>query len=287
MSPYFARDGITLYHGDCLEVLASLPGESVDAVITDPPYPEIDRPYGRWTESQWWDLMMGVCGETRRMLKPSGSAVFILQPNSDKPGRMRPWLFEFQAWVCREWNMIQDAWWWNIAAMPEAHSIQAGLMRPSLKACVWCGTKDAYTDQDSVVWGESERNKQVRLAGRFDNKIHPSGHHSNSRTMTAKAAERGGVTPFNVLPIPNTNSTNGAGSHGHGAGTPEPLADWWTRYISPPAGTVCDPFTGSGTMALAAIKLGRKFVGIERDESYCEIAAKRIEAEMAKTALFA
>ncbi len=61
-----------------------MPAGSVDAVITDPPYPEISRAYGRMTEAEWWDMMMVVCTETRRILKPTGSAVFILQPNSRK-----------------------------------------------------------------------------------------------------------------------------------------------------------------------------------------------------------
>lgn len=73
--------------------------------------------------------MMGVCKEVRRILKPTGSAVFILQPNSRKIGSMRGWLFEFQAWICREWNMVQDAWWWNYRAPPEAHAIQGRLVR--------------------------------------------------------------------------------------------------------------------------------------------------------------
>jgi len=39
----------TLYNGDCLEVMRSMPDKSVDAVITDPPYAEVKRDYGRWT----------------------------------------------------------------------------------------------------------------------------------------------------------------------------------------------------------------------------------------------
>ncbi len=287
MTPYFDRDGIQLFHGDCLDILPTLADGSIDAVITDPPYPEIDRPYGRWTEAEWWDLMMGVCGETRRMLKPDGSAVFILQPNSRKVGSMRGWLFRFQAWACDEWNMVQDAWWWNTATLPQACTIHGKLLRPSIKACVWCGPHNCYRDQDAVLWEESDSNRAARLTRRAVRVHHPSGHSVNGYKASAKAAERGGTTPFNVFPLANTNSTSSAGSHGHGAGTPGSLADWWTRYISPPGGTVADWFTGSGTMALAAIRLGRRFVGIERSEAYCEIAAKRIEAELAKTGLFA
>jgi tRNA G10 N-methylase Trm11 len=65
--------------GDCLEVLREMPDQSIDAVITDPPYAEVKRDYGRWTEQEWWALIVeGVVPEVRRVLKPTGSAVFII-----------------------------------------------------------------------------------------------------------------------------------------------------------------------------------------------------------------
>jgi hypothetical protein len=139
-----------LHEGDCLDWLPLVPDASVDAIITDPPYPMIDRPYGKLTEAEWWDLMVeGVIPHVRRILKPTGSAVFILQPNSRKVGSMRGWLWEFMAWACREWNMVQDAWWWNTSAMPSGGCTQMGTLKPSVKACVWLGPADCYRDQDS------------------------------------------------------------------------------------------------------------------------------------------
>lgn len=84
------------------------------------------------------------------------------------------------------------------------------------------------------------------------------------------AIERGGVTPFNVLPIANTNSTDSAGADGHGAGTPYEIAAWWVRYLCPPDGVVGDPCMGDGTMGLAAVRQGRRFVG-------CELMAEQYE----------
>ena len=220
--------------------------------------------------------MMGVCAETRRILKPSGSAVFILQPNSRKFGSMRGWLFEFQAWACREWNLIQDVWWWNHTTIPQACTIQGSLLRPSMKACVWLGNASCYRDQNSVLWDESDANRAERLKARCERRYHPSGHSVNHSKACKRAAERGGVTPFNVLPISNSNSTTSAGAFGHGAGTPEALADWWTRYISPVGGVIVDPFMGTGTMGIAALKRGRRFIGIERDPDYFAIAKNRL-----------
>ena len=281
---------VSLHLGDCLDVLKTLDAGSVDCVITDPPYPEIDRAYGRMTEAEWWEMMMGVCVETRRLLKPTGSAVFILQPNSRKVGSMRGWLFEFQAWICREWNMVQDVWWWNTTVLPRGVS-QFGLTRPSVKACVWAGPSDCYLNQSAVLWSESERNKATRQSERVNNdpKRPPStvGGPNNYRRMSESAVKRGGVTPFNLLPIPNANSTNSAGSHGHGAGTPLELAKWWTRYICPPGGTVLDPFVGSGTMMLAALEYDCNGIGVERDAGYFAIAQRRIEEAQMQLPLLA
>lgn len=276
-------ENVTLYEGRCEELLPSLDAASIDCVLTDPPYPEISRDYGRMTESQWHAMMDVVVNESRRVLKPSGSAVYILQPNSERVGRMRPWLWEFMARWTREWGMVQDAYWWNTAALPRG-AAQFGGMRPSIKVCVWLGLAECYKNQSAVLWTESDGNAALRASGRLDNsqKSPPSrtGGADRYLRMVESAANRGGVTPFNILPISNTARANSAGTFGHGAGTPLTLCDWWLRYICPPGGTVLDTFIGSGTVALAAIKQGKKAIGIEKETKYFDIACRRIESAL-------
>lgn len=222
-------------HGEALATLQAMPDACVDAVVTDPPYPEIDRDYGRMTEADWFALMQPLVREVRRVLKPRGSAVFVLQPNSEHVGRMRGWLWRFMAWCCDEWNMVQDAWWWNPTAPPTVHTHRTrGLMRPSVKACVWPGASDCWRD--------------------------------------TAVDERGGCTPFNLIPISNSDSSGSGGAKGHGAATPLALAAWWTRYLCPEGGVVLDPFGGSGTMGEAALSLGRRVILVERHEPYVPIA---------------
>lgn len=282
-------DDVRLLLGDCTERMAEIASASVDAIITDPPYPEIDRPYGRMTEAEWWELMMGVCREARRVLTPTGSAVFILQPNSRKVGSMRGWLWRFMGWACDEWNMVQDFWWWNFSMMPLGGAMSAGLGRPSVKACVWLGPSGCHRDQEAVLWGEADRTKAMKLAQRAGKQMHrkrsPCGHTMDDARIGAAADRRGGVTPFNLLPMPNADPYSSGGSYGHGAATPHELCDWWVRYIAPQSGLVCDPFMGSGTTGLAALKRGRRFVGIERDEDYFNVAHARIAEYRASTPL--
>jgi len=264
----------TMYCGDCVDVLRGLPDASVDAVITDPPYPEIDRDYGRMTEAEWHSMMDQVVPECRRVLKPSGSAVFILQPNSERVGRMRPWLWEFMAKWTRDWGMVQDAWWWNISALPSGGvDRRIGLMRPSVKPCIWLGQPDCWRDQDAVLWTETSHSIATRSMDRFEKKSTAGGRRVVKKRMGDVALERGGVTPFNLFPVAGCNRKDS-----NGAGTPAALADWWTRYICPPGGTVLDPFAGSGTMPLAAIKRNCRAIGIERMPKYFAVACERLKA---------
>lgn len=175
--------------------------------------------------------------------------------------------------------MVQDAYWWNTAALPVGGAITDGLLRGSLKPCVWCGDSKCYRDQDSVLWTETEHNVALRKSKLATNGIihtHPSGRVVNSKTISNAAVRRGGVTPYNVIPIPNNGPRSTGAITGHGAGTPMALADWWVRYICPTGGTVLDPFVGSGTMALAAIQNGCNAIGIDKMPEYIEIARQRI-----------
>lgn len=263
-------------NGDCLDYLPAVPDQSIDLVISDPPYPEISRDYGRLTENEWHILMDGVVHQVKRILKPQGSATFILQPNSRKVGSMRLWLWEFLTRTAKDWNMVQDVYWWNHTAPPNVHCHRTrGLMRPSVKYCLWFGPPDCYRRQEEVLWTASDAMKAVKLDDRALRR-HPSGWTSREGRAKQAVLDRGGSTPFNLLPMSPGDSATSSGARGHGAGTPYKLCDWWIRYASPPGGTILDPFCGAGTVGEAAIENGRNFIGIEKESKYCEISQKRL-----------
>ena len=264
------------HHLDARDLLARLPNASIDAVITDPPYAEVDRDYGRFTESDWMTLMQECVIHFRRVLKPSGSAMLVLQPNSESVGKMRLWLWKFMAWCGEYWNIVQDAYWWNFTQPPTVHSQRDnGLLRPSVKTLVWLGEPTCYRNQDNVLWRISD---SLMAVDKSDMALQtkPSGYSMRAGRMRETAIQRGGSTPFNLLPIPNTNSSSSAGAHGHGAGTPEDLFSWWLRYIVPSGGTVLDPFVGTGTLALEARKLGYQFIVGERDATFANVTKQRL-----------
>jgi DNA modification methylase len=257
--------------GDCRALMRRLPDASIDAIVCDPPYPGINREYGKFPAHEWHALMDEVCEQAMRVLKPTGSAVFILQPNFERIGRMRPWLFEFMARWSWRWNMVQDAWWVNPSTPPSAGARRdRGLMRGAVKACVWLGAPECHRDQDAVLWTPSDAMMKRRLDD-MAKRTGPSGINVRNGNIRRVVEERGGVTPFNMLPIPGHHET-----HGHPAATPPALCNWWVRYIAPKGGIVLDPFCGSGTVGAEAIKLERRFIGFERMKKYVALAKRRV-----------
>ncbi len=271
-------EATTLLHGDCRDVLPTIPSASVDAIVTDPPYPEVRREYGRMTEADWLDLMKGVVAEARRILKPTGSMVVVLQPNYESVGRMRLWLWEFLLWAAREWNLVQDVYAWATDAMPLAGTGRSqGLTRQSVKTCVWLGPPGCYRDQDRVLKTPSSRTSARR---RSDLAVREGRSRKGYKegTLAGVAAERGGTTPFNRLPISNGRQPGGHGDHP--SRTAYDLAAWWCRYLVPEGGVLLDPFAGSGVVLQAGLDEGAgQVIGIDKWAGYLDIARGRIVDE--------
>ncbi len=267
----------TLIHGDCRTEMRKLAASSIDAIICDPIYPEVDREYGKISENDWHALMREVVTQARRVLKPKGSAVFILQPNSERVGKMRLWLWEFVAWAGREMGLVQDAWWWSVDAMPLGGIRRdLGLLRPSVKMCVWLGPSNCYRNQGNVLMTPSETTSARHRSDIFL-RTGPSGKTYRNSTIAMAADERGGTTPFNCLPIPAGGNSAGTG-HQHPAVTPYDLAAWWCRYILPPGGALLDPMVGTANVLLAGLdNRASKVIGIEKMAKYLRVARKRIE----------
>jgi DNA modification methylase len=267
-------DALTLIHGDCRKELKKIATASIDVVLSDPIYPGVDREYGTITEDRWHSLMQDVVRECRRILKPRGSAVFILQPNFEKVGRMRLWIYDFVAWAGRELGLIQDCYWWAVNSLPTRSTYRSiGLLRQSIKWCVWLGPPNCYRNQDGVLWEVSDAMASVRWSDRCLRNS-PSGHTVRRGRVVATANERGGVTPFNILPAPSTHP----GDHiGHPASTPYEVAAWWCRYVLPVGGVLLDPFVGSGTMLAAGLANGAsRVIGIDTEKKYLAMARRKV-----------
>lgn len=87
-------------------------------------------------------------------------------------------------------------------------------------------------------------------------------------------------------PAKRFNGAVGVHEHGHPTEKPLDLMLWCIQQIPPPATLILDPFMGSGTTGVAAVKLGRKFIGIEIEPKYFDIACRRISEALKQPDMF-
>ena len=214
--PYYERDGITIYHGDCRDILPLL--GAVDLVLTDPPYGvsySSNHNLGRGTVPITND-------GTRVSLRLYRSVIPLLRTNH------LLWFTRWDAWP-DVWELIAP--WYPLR----------GLL-------VW--DKDDPGMGDLSHWGPSY--ELIASAG--------EGHCVGSRDQSVLHFTKAGPNRL------------------HPAEKPLDLLTYLIKKLD--AQTILDPFMGSGTTLRAAKDLGRRAIGIEIEEKYCEIAVKRLAQEV-------
>ncbi len=208
MRPYYQDEAVTIYHGDCREVLPTL--EKADLVLTDPPYG-----LGSWTSTGG------------NSLRPEEVDVV----NNWDANRVDPALLRLAVgcgkwWVCWGANYFADV---------------LGASRTPL------------------IWDKAQ----------------PAGMHFADGEMAFTNFKHGSLSIFRQ-PF---YATDYKGSRQHPTQRPVALMQWCIEK-SKTTGTILDPFMGSGTTLRAAKDLGRRAIGIEINEQYAEIAAKRMAQEV-------
>jgi DNA modification methylase len=242
MTPY------TLYNGDCLDVLSGLAPQSVDAVICDPPY---------GTTACKWDSVIPfepMWRELKRLIRPRGAVVlFGSQPFTSALIMSNPSMFRYSlVWEKNRVGKFAQAPYRfldtheDIAVFSDAHTAHNSRMRM------------LYNPQ-----GVKAAN--IRC---FDRKGHTP--------LRANRKDRGAYVqtatnyPRSVLKFANEFKTV------HTTQKPLALMEYLIRTYTNEGDTVLDFTMGSGTTGHACDNLGRSFIGIEKDETYFNIAQERI-----------
>lgn len=242
-------DDVTLWHGDCLELMARIPDGSVDAVITDPPYSS-------------GGLMRGDrAGSTNRKYAQSTSVGIHADFSGDNKDQ-RSWLRWCTMWIS-ECQRI---------AKPTAYFLMFTDWRqlPLATDAYQCG---GFVWRGILTWDKTLG--RAPHVGYFRHQCEYIVWGTNGATKTEGT---GGPWP-GCYRYPVLQSDK----H-HITGKPTPLMCDLLKCCHPGA-VIFDPFMGSGTTGVACVRTGRKFIGIEKDAGYYEIARKRIADETAKTAL--
>lgn len=231
MKPYYSDDLVTLYHGDCRELLAAMPDRHVDVVITDPPYDDRTHAMARTNKG-----------------RGHGNRAIDFQ-HYDHAAQTD--LFAELGRVTRRWVVstlaTSDAFAFDLEPPPGLRCLRVGVWlkrtpMPQISA-----------DRPGMGW------EPICYFHRDDE----------------KPTWNGGGKAGNYY----LSSVSGTG---HPTSKPISMVADFVRLFSDPGGLVLDPFVGSGTTLRAAKDEGRRAIGVELEERYCEIAAKRL----AQDALF-
>lgn len=248
LDPFARAESFTLYVGDCRDVLAQLPDESVDSVVTDPPY---------GTTSLKWDVPVeGWLEQVERVLRPSGSVWIFGSLRS-----LAPLVAAADRHALGPWRFAQDIIW-------EKHNgsgFHADRFRRVHEQAI-----QLYRGR----WEDVYRNVQTTLDARaktIRRKERPT-HTGAIENSTYTSHDGGPRLQRSVLAVRSTH-----GSAIHPTQKPEGIIRPLVSYSTPPGGVVLDPFAGSLTTGVVARDLGFRALLIEIDEKYASTGLERFQ----------
>ncbi len=233
---------INLMHGDCLELMKSIPDKSIDMVLTDPPY---GTTACKWDSVIPFDLMWV---ELKRIMKSEKSAIVLFGSEPFSSALRISNIKEFKYdWI---WNKGKAANFANAKKHPLKiteliHVFYSSLYYPQMKT----GAKRTKGGYNSKAEAINTTGTPVKISDQY--------------------------YPKNILNF-STASNKEAGLHP--TQKPVALLEYLIKTYTIENETVLDFTMGSGSTGVACKNLNRKFIGIEKDEKYFEIAKNRIES---------
>lgn len=262
----------SILHGDAIEVMASLEPASVDAVCTDPPYGERVATWDGPRSREWHEAWVSA---VHRVLKPHAALItfasrryldILMGAVRTVRGDSSACPLQSGAWIHRQGFMAAE-----------------GFLRPEHEPFIVSGKVRAAADDVrrarvySKNWsGEGPVRRLNRIPGRI----------GGSRADRAeRAVDARGFAPFTWEPSahgPVGGTTFeaarniGAERVDHPSQKPESVMAYLVALACPPRGVVLDPFGGSFTTAVVAVRSGRSFVGCDSSAEYCEIGRRRL-----------
>jgi site-specific DNA-methyltransferase (adenine-specific) len=252
-----------IHTGDCLRVMQTLPGASVDVVVTSPPY-NLNLSYStyrdRIDDGAYVDWIASVGEQIARLLKPDGSFFLNIAGSSSKP-----WLPFEVALALRRIFVLQNHIVWTksitIDANPVGHFKPIGGERfvHHNHEHVFHFTRTGAVKLDRAAIGVAFKDKS---------NIARWGHARDVRCR--------GNTWF----IPYRTVKSKVGKYNHPGTFPVELPLWCIFLHGRPGPVVLDPFLGTGTTLVACVQAGARGIGIDMDPGYAGVAASRV-AEVA------
>ncbi len=256
-------DGISLHLGDALEVLQVMPADSIDLIVTSPPYADSrTTTYGGIKPDHYNSWFLPISHELLRVLKPTGTFVLNIKEKAVN-GERHTYVLELilrmreQGWLWTEefiwhkknsypgkWpNRFRDAW-------ERLLQFNKNKFFKMYQEEVMVPIGDWAQKRLSTL-SETDMTRDVSKVG--------SGFGKNISNWVGKEM----VYPTNVLHLATE-----CGNKNHSAAFPYALPEWFIKLFTREGDVVLDPFMGSGTTIRAALNLGRNVIGIDINPDY-------------------
>lgn len=261
--------------GDCEKILKDIPDNTVDLIITSPPYADQrNTTYGGIKPDHYVSWFMPKADQFFRILKPSGSFILNIKErvvNGERHTYVIELILEMRK---RQWLWTEEYMWHKKNSHPGKWPNR---FRDNWERLIqFTKTRHFQMFQDEVMvpvgdWAEGRLKNLSETDKRRDNSRVGSGFGKNISNWVGREL----VYPSNVLHMA-TECYN----RQHSAVFPVALPEWFIKLFTKPGDFVLDPFNGSGTTCVAAARLDRHYLGIDVNEEYCRLAEERIDQEI-------
>lgn len=292
-SPYYSTGRGAAYLGDSLTLMHDLPDDSVNLVVTSPPFAlTFKKEYGNVDQRDYVEWFCQYAREIRRILTPDGSFVLDLGGAWNKGSPTRS-LYHYRLAIALcdtiGFHLAQDFFWFRPAALPapaEWVNVQRIRVKDAVNYVFWFSKSERpKADNRRVLVPYSDDMKRLIKKG-YRAKLRPSGHNITQKFDR----DQGGAIPPNLLAMGNNDAsgsymaaTGAAGIKPHPARFPVGVPSFFINLCTEPDDLVLDPFAGSNTTGYAAQVLGRHWLAIEIHEPYLAGSKLRFPGDLPMT----
>jgi DNA modification methylase len=261
-----------ILHGDCTEVLKSLPDSCVDLIVTSPPYADNRKQtYGGIHPDEYVEWFLPKSQEFLRVLKPTGTFILNIKEKVSN-GERHTYVLEMILELKKQgWLWTEEYIWHKKNAFPGKWNNR---FRDAWERCLQFNKEKKFNMyQDEVMvpmgkWADSRLRNLSDTDKRRDNSRVESGFGKNVSNWVG----RDKAYPSNVLHLATECSNKN-----HSATFPRALPEWFIKLFTAPGDLVLDPFVGSGTTAIVAKNNDRHYIGIDIMKEYCILAEEALK----------
>ena len=262
---------IDIFQGDSAEVLKTLPDNTIDLVVTSPPYADQRKStYGGVSTDQYVEWFLPISEQLLRVLKPTGTFILNIKEKVVN-GERSTYVMELIL------AMRKQGWLWTEEFIWHKKNSYPGKW-PNRFRDAWerllqfnKSKKFAMYQEEVMVpmgdWAKTRLKKLSETDKRRDTSKVGSGFGKNISNWV----DRDKAYPTNVLHLA-TECNNKK----HSAVFPEELPQWFMKLFTQEGDTVLDPFAGSGTTLFVAERMGRNAIGIEIMQEYYQMIKEQI-----------